>query len=395
MSPASRELILKGAYGMKIILAPDSFKESMTSLEVAESLEKGFKRVLPNADCVKIPVADGGEGTVQALVDATGGTLVTKTVTGPLSVPVEATYGILGDQNTAVIEMAEASGLHLVPEAKRNPLVTTTRGTGELIRDAIERGIKKLVIGIGGSATNDGGAGMAKALGVKFLNKEGKEIGDGGGALAELAAIDASGLHSALKNVSIEVACDVDNPLTGPRGASAVFGPQKGATPELVERLDQNLTQYALRIKEDLGIEVDTVQGAGAAGGLGAGLYGFLGADLKSGVDIILDTLEFSKQIEGADLVVTGEGKIDHQTIHGKTPVGVAKRAKQQQIPVIAIAGSLGKGYELVYNEGIHAIFSIVPGVVPLSEALANGKTYAEQCARNIASVYLIGRNIF
>jgi glycerate kinase len=377
---------------MKIIFAPDSFKESMTSFEVAESLEKGFKQVLPDADYVKLPVADGGEGTVQALVDATGGTLVSKTVTGPLGTPVSATYGLLGDQKTAVIEMAEASGLHLVPEAKRNPLITTTRGTGELIHDAIEQGITKLVIGIGGSATNDGGSGMAKALGVKFLDKEGKEICDGGGALGELASIDASGLHPALQNVTIEVACDVDNPLTGSRGASAVFGPQKGATPDVVRQLDQNLKHLAHFMREDLGIEVESVSGAGAAGGLGAGLYGFLGAQLKSGIDIILDTLEFSKQIEGANLIITGEGKIDHQTVHGKTPIGVAKRAKLQQIPVIAIAGSLGEGYELVYNEGIDAVFSIVPGIMSLPEALANGKGSTEKCARNIASIYKLGQ---
>ncbi|QHZ44878.1 glycerate kinase [Bacillus sp. NSP9.1] len=373
---------------MKIVIAPDSFKESMTSPEAAASIEKGFKAVLPDAEYIKIPVADGGEGTVQALVDATGGELMYKQVTGPLGTPVKAAYGLLGDGKTAVIEMAEASGLHLIPPAQRNPLQTTTRGTGELIIDAVEKGAAKIIIGLGGSATNDGGAGMASALGVKFLDSNGKEIRDGGGALSDIARIDVSGLDPKLKQIKFEAACDVDNPLTGPRGASAVFGPQKGATGEMVALLDQHLKHYDAMIRDELHLEADTLPGAGAAGGLGAGLYAFLQAELKSGVDIVLDTLSFSERIKGADLIITGEGKIDGQTIYGKTPAGIAKRAVAAGIPVIAFAGSLGDGCELVYEKGISALFSIVPGIQSLEDSLANGSLYLERCARNIAAVW-------
>jgi len=373
---------------MKIVIAPDSFKESMTSLEAARSIEKGFKAVLSDAEYVNIPVADGGEGTVQALVDATGGDIVHQTVTGPLGKPVKAAYGLLGDGKTAVIEMAEASGLHLVPPGQRNPLLTTTRGTGELILDAAEKGVSNIIIGLGGSATNDGGAGMAAALGVKFLNRDGEEIENGGGALAEIAKIDVSGLNPKLKHIRFEAACDVDNPLTGPRGASAVFGPQKGANSEMTALLDQNLKHYAAAVKAELGCEIDSIPGAGAAGGLGAGLCAFLKAELKSGVDIVLDTLSFSELIKGADLVITGEGKIDGQTVSGKTPAGVAKRARSENIPVIAFAGSLGEGCELVYDIGISALFSIVPGISSLENALADGSSNLTRCARNVAAVW-------
>ncbi|TAI49919.1 glycerate kinase [Bacillus paralicheniformis] len=373
---------------MKIVIAPDSFKESMTSLEAARSIEKGFKAVLPDAEYVNIPVADGGEGTVQALVDATGGDIVQQTVTGPLGKPVKAAYGLLGDGKTAVIEMAEASGLHLVPPGQRNPLLTTTRGTGELILDAAEKGVSNIIIGLGGSATNDGGAGMAAALGVKFLNRDGEEIENGGGALAEIAKIDVSGLNPQLKHIHFEAACDVDNPLTGSRGASAVFGPQKGANSEMTALLDQNLKHYAAAVKAELGCEIDSIPGAGAAGGLGAGLCAFLKAELKSGVDIVLDTLSFSERIKGADLVITGEGKIDGQTVSGKTPAGVAKRARSENIPVIAFAGSLGEGCELVYDIGISALFSIVPGISSLENALADGSSNLTRCARNVAAVW-------
>ncbi|MCY8343747.1 glycerate kinase [Bacillus haynesii] len=373
---------------MKIVIAPDSFKESMTSLEAARSIEKGFKAVLSDAEYVNIPVADGGEGTVQALVDATGGDIVHQTVTGPLGKPVKAAYGLLGDGKTAVIEMAEASGLHLVPPGQRNPLLTTTRGTGELILDAAEKGVSTIIIGLGGSATNDGGAGMAAALGAKFLNRDGEEIENGGGALAEIAKIDVSGLNPKLKHIQFEAACDVDNPLTGPRGASAVFGPQKGANSEMTALLDQNLKHYAAAVKAELGCEIDSIPGAGAAGGLGAGLCAFLNAELKSGVDIVLDTLSFSERIKGADLVITGEGKIDGQTVSGKTPAGVAKRARSKNIPVIAFAGSLGEGCELVYDIGISALFSIVPGISSLENALADGSSNLTRCARNVAAVW-------
>ena len=372
---------------MKIVIAPDSFKESLTALEAAESIENGFKRVLPHAEYIKVPMADGGEGTVQSLVDATGGKIIQKQVTGPLGQPVEAFFGLLGDGETAVIEMAAASGIHLVPGNKRNPLVTTTRGTGELIAACLDHGVNHIIIGIGGSATNDGGAGMAKALGAKLLNKDGVEIGEGGGSLAELDSIDISVLDPRLKHLKIEVACDVDNPLTGEKGASAIFGPQKGATPEMVLQLDENLAHYASIIKRDLGKSIKDVAGAGAAGGLGGGLLAFLPTELKRGIDIVISASGLLEIVKDADLVITGEGKIDSQTIFGKTPIGVAKTAKKYGVPVIGIAGNIARDSEVVYEHGIDALFSIVPGVTVLEDALQNAKEYVERTAFNIAAV--------
>jgi glycerate 2-kinase len=379
---------------MKVIIAPDSFKESLSALEVANAIEKGFRDIFPEAEYVKIPMADGGEGTVQSLVDATGGRIVKTEVTGPLGDRVQAFFGMLGDGKTAVIEMAAASGLHLVPSEKRNPLVTTTRGTGELILAALDEGAEHIIIGIGGSATNDGGAGMIQALGGRLLNRHGQEIGPGGGSLSELADIDLSGIDVRLKHVKIEVACDVDNPLTGPKGASAVFGPQKGATPEMVVTLDKNLHHYADVIERVLGKQVKDIPGAGAAGGLGAGLLAFLDAKLKRGVEIVLETVNFHERIQGASLVITGEGRIDRQTIFGKTPIGVAKAAKRYNIPVIAIAGSVSDDSDVVRSHGIDALYSIVPGIIPIEKALANARYYVTQTARNIAAVYKIGTNM-
>lgn len=377
---------------MKIVIAPDSFKESLTALEAAQAIEKGMKKVLPDADFIKVPMADGGEGTVQSLVDATGGKIISKTVTGPLGEPVEAFFGISGDEKTAVIEMAAASGLHLVPAEKRNPLITTTRGTGELIIAALDYGIEQIIIGIGGSATNDGGTGMAKALGIKLLDSDGNEIADGGGALANIAAIDVSNIDPRLASVCIEVACDVDNPLTGPRGASSIFGPQKGATPEMVRLLDGNLHHYAEMIRRDVGKDIEQIAGAGAAGGLGAGLMAFLSAELKRGVDIVLEATALEAQLKNADFVITGEGKIDAQTVFGKTPIGVAKTAKKHSIPVIAIAGNVGSDSHVVHEHGIDAVFSIVPGIIPLSDAFENASVYVERLAENIASVIKLSK---
>ncbi|MFP7298924.1 glycerate kinase [Neobacillus niacini] len=373
---------------MKIVIAPDSFKESLSALEAAEAIEKGFKRVIPNAEYVKVPMADGGEGTVQSLVDATGGEIHSKIVTGPLGEPVDAFFGILGSKRTAVIEMAAASGLHLVPREKRNPLVTTTRGTGELIAAALDYGVNHIIIGIGGSATNDGGAGMAKALGALLLDKDGKEIGDGGGSLGDLASINLSKLDHRLADIKIDVACDVENPLTGEKGASAIFGPQKGATPEMVEQLDQNLGHFAAIIERDLGKKIVDIPGAGAAGGLGGGLLAFLPSELKRGVEIVIEATGLSRIVEDADLVITGEGKIDGQTIFGKTPVGVAKAAKQYNVPVVGIAGNVSKDSHVVYEHGIDALFSIVPGVTTLEDAFKHAGEYVERTAANIASVW-------
>jgi glycerate 2-kinase len=383
-----------GGKKMKIIIAPDSFKESLSALEVANAIEKGFRDIFPEAEYVKIPMADGGEGTVQSLVDATGGRIVKTEVTGPLGDRVQAFFGVLGDGKTAVIEMAAASGLHLVPREKRNPLVTTTRGTGELILAALNEGAEHIIIGIGGSATNDGGAGMIQALGGRLLDRHGQEIGPGGGSLSELADIDLSGIDPRLKRAKIEVACDVDNPLTGPKGASAIFGPQKGATPEMIATLDKNLQHYADVIERVLGKQVKDIPGAGAAGGLGAGLLAFLEAELKRGVEIVLETMKFHERIQDASLVITGEGRIDGQTIFGKTPIGVAKSAKRYNIPVIAIAGSLSDDSDVVLSHGIDALYSIVPGIIPLEKALANAEYYVTKTARNIAAACNIGRNM-
>lgn len=377
---------------MKIVIAPDSFKESLTALEAATAIEIGMKKILPEASFVKVPMADGGEGTVQSLVDATGGKVITKTVTGPLGTPVEAFFGISGDEKTAVIEMAAASGLHLVPPGERNPLITTTRGTGELITAALDYGVEHIIIGIGGSATNDGGAGMAIALGIMLLDSNGKEIGEGGGALSSLAAINIAGKDKRLEQVKIDVACDVDNPLTGMRGASHIFGPQKGATQEMVEVLDNNLHHFADIIRTDLGKDIEHVSGAGAAGGLGGGLMAFLSAELKRGVDIVLEATNLETHLLDADFVITGEGKIDGQTIFGKTPIGVARTAKRQNVPVIAIAGNVASDSEVVHEHGIDAVFSIVPGVIALEDAFENASKYVERIAANIASVIKLGK---
>ncbi|SDD47002.1 glycerate kinase [Priestia aryabhattai B8W22] len=376
---------------MKIVIAPDSFKESLTALHVCEAVEKGIKAHFPDAGISKVPMADGGEGTVQSLVDATGGEIIQARGTGPIGKEVEAFYGILGDGKTAVIEMAAASGLHHVPIDKRNPLITTTRGTGELILKALDHKVKHIIIGIGGSATNDGGAGMAKALGAKLLDAKGAEIKEGGGSLDQLTSIDLTNLDSRLAEVKVEVACDVDNPLTGETGASAVFGPQKGATPDMVKQLDRNLAHYAAIVGKEVGIHIQSVPGAGAAGGLGGGLLAFLSAELKPGVDIVIKATQLESYIKNADLVITGEGRIDGQTIYGKTPIGVAKTAKKHSVPVIAIAGSIGAGSEAVYEHGISALFSVVPGAVTLPEALEKADENIERTAKNVASVIRLG----
>jgi glycerate 2-kinase len=372
---------------MKIVIAPDSFKESMTAAEVCAAVEAGFRKVFGEVEYVRVPVGDGGEGTVQSVVDATDGRIVEVQATGPLGDKVDAFYGITGDGKTAVIEMAAASGLHLVPRESRNPLVTTTRGTGELILDALDKKVERIVLGLGGSATNDGGAGMASALGVKFLDVNGEELRPGGEALSELLTIDVSEMDPRLKSVKVDVACDVTNPLTGPLGASAVFGPQKGATPEMVGILDKSLKRYAEVVERVFFIPVDELPGAGAAGGLGAGVVAFLNGKLQSGIDLVLDVIGFEEAVRDAALVITGEGRIDSQTVHGKAPVGVAKRAKSvaADVPVIAIAGSIGPDYEAVFEHGIDAVFSVVNGVITLEEALANGAVNVEKTAENIA----------
>ncbi|MFY4776569.1 glycerate kinase [Metabacillus sp. RGM 3146] len=375
---------------MVIVLAPDSFKESMTAKEACEAMERGIKKVNPQITCLKIPMADGGEGTMQSLVDATAGVIHKIKVIGPLGNKVEAHYGILGDGETGIIEMASASGIHLVPKAVRNPLITTTYGTGQLIKACLDHGVKKLLIGIGGSATNDGGAGMVQALGGKLLDKNGEELGFGGGELDRLASIDLTYFDPRIKDISVEVACDVNNPLCGERGASSVFGPQKGATPEVIEILDNNLRNYVNVIKAEMNIDIGEVPGAGAAGGLGAGLMVFLDGNLKKGIDIVIEYSGLEEKVKRADMVWTGEGSIDYQTQFGKTPYGVAAIAKKYAKPVVAFAGRVGEDIDALY-EKIDSIVCIVQGVVSLEEALANGKQNLEIASENAIRLMNLG----
>lgn len=377
---------------MKIIIAPDSYKESLTAMEVANAIEAGFRQVMPDAQYIKLPMADGGEGTVQSLIDASNGTLIAQHATGPLGGAVDGFFGIMGDGKTAIIEMAAVSGLHLVPAARRNPLLTTSYGTGELILAALDNGVKHIIIGIGGSATNDGGAGMAQALGARLLDKNNQQIGHGGNALADLVTIDLTGVDSRLAHIKLEVACDVNNPLCGNTGASQVFGPQKGATAAMVKQLDHNLAHYANIINRDLGIDVKDMPGAGAAGGMGAALLGLFNAELRPGIDIVMDAVNLADVIKDADLVITGEGRIDSQTIYGKTPVGVARIAKQFNKSVIGIAGCLSSDCDVVYGHGIDAVFSVVPRSVTLAQAFQEAAFNVEQTARNVAAVYCLGR---
>ncbi len=355
---------------MKITVAPDSFKGSLTALEAAQAIGRGLRAVVPGLELELVPMADGGDGTVQALVDATGGRLETRTVCGPLGEPVEATFGILGDGQTAVVEMAAASGLVLVPPERRDPLQTTTFGTGELIRHALDLGCRKLIVGIGGSATTDGGTGMAQALGVHLWDASGREIPGTGSGLARLDHIDLSNRDPRLAEAEVLVASDVQNPLTGPQGAAHVYGPQKGAAPETVKQLDRNLVHLAAIIRRDLGVEVETMSGAGAAGGLGAGLVAFCKARLCSGVDLVVETVGLRERMQGSALVVTGEGQLDAQTVHGKTPLGVARVAADLGIPVIALAGSVTAEARSLHDCHFGALFSLANGPLSLEQAM-------------------------
>lgn len=368
----------------KYVVAPDSFKESMTAKEVCDAMEKGIKKADSAAEVIKVPMADGGEGTVDSLVDATNGQRVIVEVTGPLGNKISAYYGILGNGTTAVIEMAKASGLEIVEKKKRNPMITTTFGTGELIRDALDHNVKEIIIGLGGSSTNDGGSGMAQALGAKLLDQNNHQISFGGGNLDKLDKIDISNLDSRLQDVKIILASDVTNPLIGKDGASRVFGSQKGATPEMVEKLENNLQHYAKIIKRDLNKDVASVSGAGAAGGLGAGLMAFTTYKMRQGVDIAIEVTKLEEKVKSADYIFTGEGGTDFQTKFGKTPYGVAKLGKKYHKPVISLAGYLGEGIDSLYSEGFTAIFGIIPGACDLSTALKNGPSNVARTTENI-----------
>jgi glycerate kinase len=385
----TKSIFIRGEV-MQIIVAPDSFKGSMSAVEAANSIEKGIKKVFPEAKIIKIPIADGGEGTVEAIVMGSGGSYREAVVTGPLGGKLKAQFGILPD-GSAVIEMAAASGITLVPREELNPLEATTYGTGEMVKAALDEGVKKIVMGIGGSATNDGGMGFAQALGVVFRDKVGHVLGVGAKYLKKIATIDISGLDERLEHTEIIAACDVTNTLCGESGATAVYGPQKGVTPELVKELDEALMHFAEIIKKDLGKDILEVPGTGAAGGLGAGLLVFCKAQLKSGIKTVLEAVHIEDYLKDTQLIITGEGKIDGQSVYGKVPVGIAEVAKPYKIPVIALVGGIGEEAEKVYGYGISSIMTLTDGPMPLQKAIDHGKLLAENATERMMRMVKAG----
>ena len=379
---------------MNIIVAPDSFKGSLTAAQAADAIVQGVRHVLPDAEIVSIPLADGGEGTVDALVFATRGRILRQKATGPLGEPVEAFFGMLGDDLTGVVEMAAAAGLSLAPPEKRDPLAATTYGVGQLILAALEAGCKRLIVGLGGSATSDGGAGMAQALGVRLLDKDGADLPRGAAPLVGLERIDLSRRDPRLEQVTIYAASDVSNPLCGPRGAAAIYGPQKGASPEAVETLDRALARLAEVIERDLKLEVRNLAGAGAAGGLGAGLVAFCGAELRSGPNLVLELLRFEEYLEAADLVLTGEGKVDRQIEFGKAISGVALLAQRYEVPIIAFTGNLAEEPEKLAERGLAAAIPISPGPMAEEEAMARAGELLQAAAERTMQLLLLGRSL-
>lgn len=379
---------------MRVVVCPDSFKGSLTSVQAAEAVARGVRSALGGSpiEIALIPLADGGEGTVEALVRATGGRVIPKRAHDPLMREIDSFFGMLGDSAAAVVEMAAASGLCLLSAAERDPLTATTYGVGELLMAAAEAGADTIVVGIGGSATNDGGAGAVQAMGVRFLDDSGVELPLGGAALSRLRRIDMSGFRFPVGRVKVEVACDVDNPLTGPSGASAVYGPQKGATPEMVAQLDSALLNYAKVIESELDRNVDGLPGAGAAGGLGAGLAAFLDARLRSGIDIVLDAVGFDRALDGADLVITGEGRIDEQTSRGKTIGGVLRRASSAGVPMVAIAGSVTGDIGPLVRAGLTEAVGLVSESVTAERAIAQASCLVESAAADVTRRHLSKR---
>ena len=375
----------------KILIAPDGFKESLTAIEVANSMKVGVKKVWPESDIVLMPVADGGDGTMQTIISQSNGIIHTSKVTDPIGRKILADWGGIPEKNTAVIEVAKSSGLELLSLKERNPLITTTRGVGVLIKEAMDNGYKKMIIGVGGSATNDGGSGMLMELGIKFRKLNGEDMIDGGIGLKELDSIDIKGIDKRISECSITIACDVNNPLCGNRGASAVFGPQKGATPVMVEELDNALRKYASIIKKDIGIDILDYPGSGASGGLGAAFMAFFGAKLRLGSDIVLDLLDINSALENTDLVIVGEGQFDRSTIFNKAPISVAHRAKINRIPVIGIAGSLGAGFSEIHNHGIDSMFSLVNRPMSMNDAVSNSKRLIEIATEEACRAINIG----
>lgn len=376
---------------MKIMLCPASFKGSLSAAEASRAMEAGARRVWPDAETVRVPVADGGEGTVEALVAATGGSTVPVRVTGPLGEPVDGFFGILGDGTTAIVEMAAAAGLPLVPANRRDPRITTTCGVGELIRAALDRGCRRIIVGLGGSATNDGGAGMAQALGARLFDNSGRELEHGGLALAGLSGMDLSGMDPRIKTTEFFAACDVTNPLTGPIGASAVYGPQKGATPAMIRELDTALARLGEVLSAAVGRDLAGIPGSGAAGGLGAGVLGFLGGRFQSGIEMVIEATGLRSRMGGADIVLTGEGRLDDQTAQGKAPAGVARLAGELGIPVLAIGGSLAPESTVLYTQGIAGMMPTAPGPVSLEEAMARAGEFLTDATERILRVYRAG----
>ncbi len=373
---------------MKIIIAPDSFKGSLTAVEAASAINKGIKNAFAEAVTVQLPIGDGGEGTMETLVAATNGEIRKVEVTGPLNCPVEAAYGILGDGKTCVVEMASASGLHLVQKEGMSPLKTTTYGTGELIQRALDDGFTSFIIGLGGSATNDGGAGMLQALGLKILDAEGDEIGFGGGALADVSRIDAEIFDERISACTFIIASDVQNPMIGPDGASHVFGPQKGADSEQVALLDRNLTYWADHVEETTGVRLHDLAGAGAAGGIGGAFQAFFPVVMKRGVDVVLDYIQLDRELADADLVITGEGQVDSQTAFGKTPLGVAQRASSRNVPTIILAGSVGEGAGVLHDYGVVSIHSISTRPMTLAEAMERAEELLKASTEQVVRTY-------
>lgn len=378
---------------MRIVVAPNAFKGSLSAVEAADAIREGILAVMRDAEVVTVPIADGGDGTVDALVAATNGERRVVRVRGPLGEPVDAEYGLIDNGSSAVIEMATAAGLKLVPADKRDPRITTTYGVGELMQHAFDAGARRFIIGIGGSATNDGGAGMAQALGYHLLDEQGHELKPGGLALKRLARIHVGGVHANWNEAKVEVACDVSNPLTGPNGASAIYGPQKGATPEMVAELDYALRRFAEIVRRDLGVDVEHIPGAGAAGGLGAGLVAFTGAELKPGAELVMAALEFDARLESANLVITGEGRVDSQTARfGKGPAAVARHARNAGIPVVAIGGSIADEKELALL--FDAVEATIVEPRSLEEALANARELLVRASARIMRALLAGRRL-
>lgn len=373
---------------MKIVIAPDSFKDSLSAQAVANAIASGLAEVWPDAELVKCPMADGGEGTIEALLDACQGQWMSAQVSGPLGDRVEAHWGWLAQSRTAIIEMAMASGLQLLTLTQRDACLTSTAGTGQLISAALDAGAQRVILAIGGSATNDGGSGMISALGARFLDRDDRSLPGGGLPLADLARIDLSGLDPRLAGVRVEIAADVDNPLCGPNGASHIFGPQKGASPDQVLALDAALAHFADHSARTLGHDLRDSPGSGAAGGMGFAAKAYLNASFRAGVEVVADLTGLEQALRGADLVITGEGRFDAQTLRGKTPLGVARVAKRQQVPVIVLAGTLGEGYEQLYQHGISAAFALTSGPMDLEKACREAPRLLHERARDVARVW-------